>query len=208
MTKEEEIVVFHYVLGVAIANFSAVENTILRLMSGSFPNERLNREAIAIGFFSLEGFRSRLILADAVISRKLGVAPKQLRDQWRPLHERARALSTQRNKLAHWGSAQYWHRRPGLRVVLAPWIYKKTDKKTKKPQPPPGSLTIREIYRLSMSFLALAAALENYYARVSNTQERHAASDEQPGHPPTPEYLAGLIREVFSKKPQPSPEKS
>lgn len=200
MTRDEEIVTFHYILGVAIANWTKVENNIAKIMAACFKSEELNREALGVGFFSLEGFGARLKFADSVISRKIAGNPI-LHEDWKALADRARTIVKGRNKLAHWAIGKYWHRASGLRVVLVPWVYEKSRKKSKQPLPPRGSLNIREMYRLSMSFLAFAAALDNFRHRAIGKQERHAKSDEQAGNPPTADSLGREIREVFSNRP-------
>ena len=207
ITRDEEIVLFHYTLGVAMLNWASVENVIRTILVTGFKNEMFNREALSVGFFALEGFGARLKFADNVISRKLASMNPDAHGTWKQLAIDARALSGARNKLAHWAIAKYWHRAPGLRVVLSPWVYKKPTRKTKKPVPAEGSLSIREMYRISLQFIALAAALENFSSRILGHAEPHAKSAERAGDPPTADNLAHQIREVFSDQPQPSSPK-
>jgi hypothetical protein len=196
-SRDQEIVVFHYVLGVALANWSRVENGVRRIMVSGFAAQDLNHEALSVGFFSLEGFRARLRLADSVISRKLAPHP-QHHDDWKALAEKAKTISRSRNKLAHWSVGKYWDRKPGLRIVLTPWVYKKPKRKTKKPMPPEGSLTIREIYRLSLAFLAFATAMDNFLHRIAGKPEPNAKEAERPKEPPSFDELAREIRDVFT----------
>src|SRR5690349_3923633 len=106
MTQDEEIILFHYCLGVAITQWSSVENTLRSIVVACFKDEELNHEALSVGFLSLEGFRAKLDFANRAVGRKL--AGHQLSEEWGRLVERTKNLSTQRNKLAHWALGKYW----------------------------------------------------------------------------------------------------
>jgi hypothetical protein len=205
MTKDEEIVLFHYTLGTAITQWSLVENLIANVVLCFYQNHTIGRHALAVGYFSLEGFRTKLQFADGLISRSLGTDPRKT--EWKKLFDKARSLSVHRNKLAHWQIAKYWHRRPGMRVVLSPWLQKKSARKTKNPIPPDGSLTIRELYKSHLAFIALSVSLENFLHRLVGREAPHAASDEQPTSPPTVETLMRQIREVLSDQQKSSKSK-
>ena len=205
MTEDEEIVVFHYCLGVAITQWSSVENMLRNIVIACFKDEELNREALSVGFFSLEGFRAKLDFANRAVGRK--IAGSKHSEDWGKLVERTRSLSTQRNKLAHWSLGKYWQLPQGTRVVLSPWVFAKLKRRTKFPRPPNGSLHIRDIDRLSKEFMALAASLENFLHRATGQPEPHPKSAEQSMNPQTLPMLRREIREVFSVRPAPSPRK-
>lgn len=205
MTVDEEIVVFHYCLGVAITQWSSVEKALCNIVVTCFKNEHVNRESIAIGFFSLEGFRAKLDFSDGVVSRKL--AGQIHRDDWRKLADKARTLSRQRNKLAHWSMNKYVQSAPGRRLALIAWVGPKAKKKTKVPRPPNGSLCIRDIKKLGMDYFALACSLDNFLARACKQIEPHPKSSEQAGNPPTILMLTRQILEVLSAQHQSSAEK-
>lgn len=202
MTRDEEIIAFHYCLGVAITQWSNVEMALSTVVVACFRPADLNREALGVGFFSLEGFRAKLEFADRVVSRKLA-ASKHLGD-WKKLIGKARSFSQQRNKLAHWPIAKYWDETIGRRVVLGPWITKK-PKSGSSGKPPKESLRIRDIIRLGNDFLALAVALNNFCARAAGQPEPYAKSREQGDRPMTVATLRRQIREVFSDKAQMEP---
>jgi len=71
MTRDEEIVAFHYRLGVAITEWSNVEKGLSTIVVACFRHADLNREALGVGFFSLEGFRAKLEFSDGIVSKKL-----------------------------------------------------------------------------------------------------------------------------------------
>ena len=203
MTREQEIVVFHYTLGVAITQWSNIETLLANIVFCFYGNDSMQRKALAVGFFSIEGFRLKLQFADGLVSRVLtGTAHKP---DWNILVDRMRTLSTSRNKLAHWQISKFWQCKSGQRVVLCPWLIKKTKKKTKVPRPPAGSLNISEIYKLSLSFASLAKSLENFLNRICRQSEPHPASALQPGDPLKSDDLERQIREVFSVPQKSSP---
>lgn len=206
MTRDEEIVLFHYQLGVAITEWANVENLLRRLIVTGFKNIDLNWEALSVGFFSLEGFRAKLDFADGVVSRKIAATPHI--SDWLDLVDRAKRLSFKRNKLAHWALMKYWECEPGQRLALTPWKFPKSRKKTKVPQPPPGSLRIRDVMKIHLEFKALAVSLENFCARLCKQTEPHPKADEQAGSPPTIQKLKLQIRAILSPPHAPSAEKS
>lgn len=196
MTQEEEIIAFHYCLGVAITQWSNVENMLRNILVTCFKDEELNREALSVGFLSLEGFRAKLDFANRAVGRKL--AGTKLSEEWERLVERTRTLSSQRNKLAHWALGKYWQLPEGRRVVLTPWIYPKPKRRTKVPRPPNGSMHIRDIDRLSKEFIALVVSLENFLHRAVGQPEPHPKSAERSQNPQTLSSLLRQIREIFS----------
>ena len=195
MTRDEEIVVFHYELGAAITQWALVEDMLRHILVTSFENHRLNRESLSVGLFSLEGFRAKLAFVEGTVSRKLA-ASKHLAE-WKALVKKAEDYSRQRNKLAHRAIGKYWECPAGRRVALVPWKFKKTKKKTRVPRPPDGSLYIRDIQKLKLQFRALAVALENFLYRGLGQTPKHPASDEVPANPPTLQQTVKEIRGVF-----------
>ncbi|MEO8164108.1 MAG: hypothetical protein ABI619_01805 [Betaproteobacteria bacterium] len=196
ITQDEEIVAFHYCLGVAITQWSNVESMLRNIVVACFKDEELNREALSVGFLSLEGFRAKLDFANRAVGRKL--AGSGLSADWDRLVERTKTLSTQRNKLAHWALGKYWQLPEGRRVVLTPWVYPKPKRRTKVPRPPNGSMHIRDIDGLSKEFVALAATLENFLHRAVGQPEPHSKSAERSQGPQTLSSLLRQLREIFS----------
>lgn len=205
-TKEEEIVVFHYRLGVAITQWADVEHQLRDIMNVCFEAKLLNRESLAIGLFSLEGFRAKLNFVEGVVSRKL--AGSQHLAEWHQLVKRAREHSQLRNDLAHWGMGKYWHRRPGRRVMLVPWKFQKPKRQTKQPSPPKGSLFTVDIFKHGAMFYALAVSLGNFRARICKQQEPYPKSLERADNrPPSFETILRQMREGLSLQQQSSRER-
>lgn len=163
-----------------LTRWANVENSLFNVLSGGFEND-LNRKALAVGFFTLEGARARRDFAEATVERLL--IGHALRPQWIKLIDRIRQATEARNKLAHWKVNFYEHARPGRRYALERWIQPKKKLKTKVPLPRPGALCFRDILKLRLEFYALECALENFYARLLGVQEPYLASDEQPSNP-------------------------
>jgi hypothetical protein len=74
MSRDEEIVVFHYQLGVAISQWSSVENMIRYIVICMFKHEDLNQEADQ----ARELARELLNEAHAVDARALRRAMREL----------------------------------------------------------------------------------------------------------------------------------
>ena len=182
VTQNEEIAIFHYRLGVAVAQWASVELVLRNVAIYTYSAEKHNREALSIGILSLEGFRAKLTVINGIVSRKL--AGSGHASEWEKLVERAKRCSTHRNALAHWNMTLYGHRKPGLRVVLSPWTYPKPPKKTKQPVPPARSLATRDIVRYSYMFLALAISIENILSRICKKKESYLKASEEAEDPP------------------------
>lgn len=206
MTPDEEIIVFHYQLGVAITEWSHIESLLREVLVCGFRDQDLNREALSVGLFRLEGFRAKLNFIDGTVTRKLAGSPHLA--EWRRLVDRARTQSGSRNKLAHWPIDKYWECPPGQRVVLRPWLSPKKKKATRVPRPPAGSLHLREIIKIHLQFKALAVSLMNFLYRACNAQAPLPESDEQAGRPMTVTQLARQMREVLGVRSRPSLKKS
>lgn len=56
MTEDEEIIAFHYCLGIAITQWSSVEGTLGDIVKSCYEDESFNSEALAVGFFLWKGF--------------------------------------------------------------------------------------------------------------------------------------------------------
>ena len=180
LTKGEEEILFYAEIGLTLTSWANVENALFNILSGGFEND-LNRKALGVGFFTLEGARARREFAEATVSRIIAGHP--LRPQWIKLIDRMRQATDARNSLAHWKVNIYEQARPGRRYALEHWIQPKKKPKTKVPLPRPGALCLRDILKMRLEFIALARALENFLARLAKGQEPYPASDERPGNP-------------------------
>lgn len=206
LTKEEEIVIFHYRLGVAIAQWSYVESSIGDIVINLFSSHALNRESIAVGLYTMEGFRGKLKLADEIVCRKLAGSPHL--NEWKRLVEKARKQSQQRNDLAHWVLGKYWDREPGRRVVLRPWVSPKPKNEIERNSPPPGSKRILDLVRCAREFKNLGDSFQDLFGCVFATGARLRNSPEPQDDQMTVDTLRDQIREVFSEQQKPSAKKA
>jgi hypothetical protein len=98
MNPGEEQVVFYMEIGLALTQWAHVENAIRHLTTAPF-KEELDRNAVSVGFFSIDAFRSKLGFSKALIARILAGTPHGA--EWVKLIDRAQSASQERNKLAH-----------------------------------------------------------------------------------------------------------
>ncbi len=195
MTKDEEIILFHFQLGSTITQCSKIEHILRNIVVACFDNKNLNHEALSIGMFSLDGFNAKLNFANGVVARKL--AGNKHSAEWGKLVDKARQLSSSRNKLAHWSIGEYWECGEGQRVVLVPWVYQKPKRRTRIPRPPAGSLNIRDIYRARSEFLSFAILLHHFFCKICGLEEPTPIYDTLINDPPpTTRTLMREIRDV------------
>jgi len=206
LTKDEEIVLFHYRLGVAITQWSYVEASIGDIVINLFSSHDLNRESIAVGLFTMEGFRGKLKLADEIVRRKL--AGTQHLDEWEKLVAKARTQSKQRNDLAHWTIGKYWDCEPGKRVVLCPWVVPKPKNEKERNSPPPGSKRIMDLVQCAREFRSLGDAFQEFFGRIFATGARLRESPKPEDDQMTVHKLRREVCEVFSAQRKSPEEKS
>jgi hypothetical protein len=195
LTRDEEIVLFHYRLGVAITQWSYVEASIGDIVINLFSSHDLNRESIAVGFYTMEGFRAKLKLADEIVHRKL--ASTHHLNEWEKLVAKARTQSVQRNDLAHWALGKYWDCQPGKRVVLRPWVAPKPKNEKERNSPPPGSKRIMDLVRCATEFKSLGDSFQEFLRHIFVTGVRLRESPEPEKNQMTVHKLRCEIREVF-----------
>lgn len=209
LSREEEIVLFHYRLGVAITQWSYVESGLGDIVVNLFTSHYLNQQSVGVGFFSLEGFRAKLKFADEVVRRKLADPQHaQALIEWEKLVSKSRKSSIQRNNLAHWQIAKYWDCEPGKRVVLRPWIFPKPTKEKDKSKPPKGSKRIMDLINDSQEFQVLGDSLQDFLGQLLCTGRRLRESPESTFDRMTVHKLKLQIREVFSVQQKSSSPKS
>jgi len=195
LTRDEEIVLFHYRLGVAITQWSYVEASIGDIVINLFSSHDLNRESIAVGLYTMEGFRGKLKLADEIVRRKL--AGTQHLNEWEKLVAKAKTQSGQRNDLAHWALGKYWNCHPGKRVVLRPWVASKPKSEKERNSPPSGSKRIMDLVRCAREFKTLGDSFQEFFGRIFVTGAQLRESPEPEGDQMTVQTLRREIREVF-----------
>jgi len=205
MTKQEEQVAFYMQLGCALTQWAHVEDAVRAILVGGIVDD-LNRKAINVGFFSVDGFRAKMDFAEAVVARMLATKRPDQRDRWTKLVDRVRRASHQRNKLAHWRVMFYASSRSGRRYALEHWIQQKGALRKNKNQPKDGALCVRDVVKLRHEFFAVTCALRNFLHRIAGEKEPFPESAERPSNPPTIATLRRQISEGFMFRPQGSPE--
>lgn len=205
VTESQERIIFHYALGIAISQWSHVEATIGDIVINLFKNADLSAEAIAVGYYSAEGFRVKLKLADEIVKRKLHDSPHLV--EWDGLVQKARTCSGERNNLAHWMVRTYPQMQPGKRVVLSPWIREKPKTDAERARPPNGAKRIMDLVVCAEEFGKLGDAFQALFCRIYATGMQLRESRAPRGDRPTVHTLRREIAAVFSSPPKPSHQK-
>jgi hypothetical protein len=199
LTEYEESIAFYYELGAAITAWADVEKSLLWIVTACFPKS--SQERAATGFLSIENFRSKMVVADRLFTNRFG-SPKHV-DQWKQLYSRLEKLSKLRNHLAHFHAKWYVHARPGRRGALIPTISETPKFRSRTPQPPSGSLFLRDIVHARHQFNGLSRALEFLVYRAKGQKTQLPTSFAQVGDAPTMEQLVRQIRPILAKQPAP-----
>lgn len=201
LTPDQEIVIFHYRLGVALTQWVYVEAALMDVAVNLMSSDGVNRQAVSTAILKAEGFRIKVSMIDAIVTTHLE-AP--LRSEWENLVGRARSLSSLRNDLVHWPMQKYWNCKPGKRVVLRPWALKEGDTHDK---PPGGSKRVMDLVQAAVSFKALGDDVQEFFGKVFATGARLRESPEPANDQLTVQKLKLQICEVFSAPQKPSAKK-
>jgi hypothetical protein len=192
MNIDQERTIFRQELGHALNEWAEVESSV-RYAALTVVNTDQQRNALSIGYVSIQGFASKLAFANWTIARFFVGSP--LAAEWEMLFKRADAACAKRNRLAHWTTREYLHAQAGRRVLLIPWRYNKP--KPRKPgaqkPPPEGSLGVRAIVECRLEFTALSNAILNWAFRASGKQEPFTKAEEKAGRAPA---IAGLLKQA------------
>lgn len=186
---EEEVAMFYY-LGHAIQAWAFVEVTLREIVLACVDDE-LTRNAMAVGFVSIEGFKAKMDFAEGIVGRKY-VTRKA---EWARLVKTARDLSKKRNRLAHRGLALFEQNEAGRRYVLSPWKHAKPDpaKQRKRPATPEGSMALRDVVKCDIEFIHCAMILRNFGASLEGKPAPHAEGLQPIASPPTIRQLVDRI---------------
>jgi hypothetical protein len=191
MKPNEEIIACQYELGSAIAQWGHVELQSLRAVMECAPPA--DRSALAIGYHSIENFRSKLQYCDNLIQHKFKKSAHLA--EWKACKERVSAASTKRNKIAHGWHHLYFHNTPGRRWAIIPvrlvegeLLHMDGDK------PPPGALCLRDLAAIHREFHALTTQLANVVELLR--RGRYVFSSEQMSPKATP-TLAQILKALM-----------
>jgi len=199
LTEYEESIAFYYELGTTITAWADVEKSLLWIVTACFP--KTAQERAALSFLSIENFRSKMTVADRLFTFKFDAA-KHI-DQWEQLYSKLEKLSSLRNHIAHYHASWYPHAKPGRRGALIPTISDTPKFRSRRPQPPPGSLFLRDIVHARHQFNGLSRALEFLVYRAKGKKTQLPISFAQVGDAPTMEQLVRQIRPLLAKQPAP-----
>lgn len=195
MTPAEESICFYYELGLAMTQWSHVENDLCTLAL-SFCHDG-DRNAMALGFFSIENFRSKLAFTNAIVEKKLSEQSSAHAQEWDGLRKRVSDVSANRNRLAHRTVRIYPQNGEARRYALIPWIRMKPKTNKERNKPPPGSLFVRDINRIRLEFFALVCTLSNFRDRVHGRTVTFPKATEIPKDPMTNTEIVNFVRVAF-----------
>lgn len=205
MTAEEEEYVFSHEIGAALLEWARVETALERVVA-CCSDDMATSERMAVGFRSIENFRSKLAYADAMVTHAKALRPAVM-DRWKSLQERVVSLSSRRNELAHSEAQRLPQGESGKRFALLKggWHLRPTG----------GSASIADLDKIFLldiverreNFAALRCAIENFCSFVRGLQGPHPASAEQPARRRTIRYIEDRMRVAVGRQPRPSREK-
>ena len=181
MTFLEEELAFYEAMGRAIAAWSRVEMALAGIAASSV--RKPDRDAIGVGFFSIDVFRSKLQFTGNIISHKFETRRPKLFGDWTAVAKRLSGLSTKRNQIAHRPVAAYPSSKLGRRLALVPWLVPTNEKSYERDAPVSGDLCLRDLIQIETEFFAVRITLENFRYRMHGRKGPNPKSLEQPTHP-------------------------
>jgi hypothetical protein len=189
IAAEEEVLFFHQI-GTALSQWAYAENQMARLVSLCVPNHQ-DRSTLAIGFLSVENFRSKLTFCDNLLAHKFASSPHL--DYWKTIADRLQKASVKRNKVAHHMSVFYAEGDIGRRFALVPWLDAELRPASTTPttperggpaKPPSDAVCMRDLASFTHEFHQLTTALANLYELLSGRRGPFPGSPEPGGGPP------------------------
>ena len=189
MTAEQERALFYHELGRALSQWAYVELDLRHLITACVPIEA--RRFVAVGYFSIENFRSKLAYCDSIVVESKHATTTVLR--WQPLADRIRTASSRRNRLAHWTMMMYPRGKTGRRCALVEWAPNEFSAPSKQeldknPSGPPSSaICLRQVLEARYEFESLTPALANLRAAFLGEPESWPEDNSVPAIPKSPE---------------------
>ena len=206
MTEQEEEYVFYHEIGFALQKWSILESMLLK-MCACCGTTRGESACIAVGFTSIENFRSKLAYVDTYMQHWLG-RNQALRNRWGDLHKRIYSASARRNEIAHRQPTKFKDEPSGKRIgLLEPGWYIKPIT-TSDPHEHRNPITIREIALRSIVFENLSIEIDGLCYVVRGLSEPDTKSLLRAERPPTIRQIENRMREVHGRQPRPSRAKS
>jgi hypothetical protein len=210
MTHNEEAILFYRELGLAIAQWAAVENALAQLTTLCLIDAK-DRWMLYMGFYSIENFRSKLQFTHTLIVDKFKDSAALA--EWPDLVKRLKSDSAQRNKLVHRVVVDYpFGKKLGRRFALVPApkpdVLDTRSAVNQHEKPPADSLCLRDINGMRTEFFAVYVNLVNFSARIRGLDEPLPKSLEQAKGPHTIQSLRNQMHELLGHPPKPSRRKS
>lgn len=205
MKVNEELLVFKYELGNAIAQWGYVEHHVrnIALLCVEFKD----RDAMAISFHSIENFRSKVTVCDNLVKHKFRKSSHF--KEWIELRSKLDILSAKRNKIAHGWHKLYVKNVPGRRWAIIPMHHADGSLlHVDGAKPPSGAICLRDLFGIRLEFFALTIRACNVYELLRRGQAPFPKSDEQAKNPPTIRHISALIRAEYGLHFLPSQKKS
>jgi|GEM_PF-5593313 len=175
----EERQLFYYELGLTISQWPHVEHGFQHAFTSSFKNYDL---AIADGFNAIENFRSRLLVADAVMMRNL---KPEFHDEWARFLTKLQRRNQTRNALAHRYTIIKPNNKPGRRMLLPGRIGIHNDA---------SSYGVKNLVVIRYAFFGLSNQLLNFADRLKGAKTPFSVPHGSLDRPPSLRVLLDQMR--------------
>lgn len=203
VTAEEEEYAFYHEVGATLMQWAFVESALMRVVIRCADGDGRTGALLAIGFRSIENFRSKIAYADKLITHHL-FFEHVLLARWKANVKRLSSSGKRRNQIAHGQALQIPEGKPGQRIALFEpgWFLKATT----APYITGAKLYIREIASINTEFVTLHQSLWNFYRVMVGEPEQYPESREQEVHQPTIRSIEARMHAAIGRPPQPFPK--
>ena len=183
----EERQIFYYELGLAMTQWATVEHAFQHAYTSSFKKYDM---AIAMTFYAVENFRSKLNVADTAFHLNLS---SDYYSEWAGLHAKLRKRCQARNQFAHRYIKNRPENRPGKRVLLMP--------SSLKPMPNDNygenrAYGVRDLVLHRYAFFGLSNLLLNFADRIAGLKTPFSVPHGPLERPPQLQTLVDQMRGV------------
>lgn len=201
MTESEEVFAFYHQLGVALAEWAAIEFSLEHL-SGRCADGQLPSLGLAVGFRAIENFRSKVSYVDALIHHRYGRSRTRIAE-WSGLHKRVLSASVQRNELVHRQPIRIGGAMPGKRIALVEsgWSQRAMDGSS---QDAANAITIKEVAHRASLFHCLFVELQNFDMKLCAVSGQPEAFPVPQARRPTMRDIEAQMRAALGRQQRPS----
>ena len=177
-------------MGRAITDWALVEAGLMKVIAALSDDP----VSIALGFFSIENFRSKLKFADVII--KFHIKEDATRKLWVNIFDKLDRAATRRNHLAHRKVRHDPAQKAGRRYALVEWLAPTVKSRRKNEEKKPvlsGALYVREVIAIRAQFAWVSQALDNFLLAFVG-KEQPPEFDEPPMGPMGLRTISAQIR--------------